>query len=513
MASSPSAAAALPGPHPCPFSLASSPTMAASNFRKVPWRSQAVPKQSSLVSSLPGVHHPFDSMHETRLEEVKSLLIEMTLEKKGSSLESLEMLDALYRLGIAYRFEEEIRSILQEHHYHHHHRPTMSTGGHGTSSLYEVALRFRLLRQEGYLVPAEMFEGFKNKDNNNGSGESTFDPDLQKDIMGLTSLYEASHLGMQGEDILDEAAIFSKKALISWEDQFLDVGNCNFYSSSSSNSEEYLRELMKNTLSNPFHMSLPRFTAKNFRTNLFRGSYKWIEPFKKLAALDSNLVASANRHEILQITSWWRDPGLANEVKLARDQPVKWYIWPMIMLTDPKLSQERIDLTKSIAMVYVIDDIFDVYGSIDDLTLFTEAIKRWESMEGLPDHMKGCFRALDDITNEICSNIYEKHGWNPTRLLRKSWEMLCEAFLVEARWLTTPNAPSTVEYLNNAIVTTGVPVVMAHSFANLSSEGISDQILTGVLDGSSRDNILEISRLTGKILRLWDDLGSAKVPP
>lgn len=41
-------------------------------------------------------------------------------------------------------------------------------------------------------------------------------------------------------------------------------------------------------------------------------------------------------------------------------------------------------------------------------------------MEELPDYMKTCFRALDDITNEISYNIYKKHGWNPTHLLRKS---------------------------------------------------------------------------------------------
>lgn len=63
-------------------------------------------------------------------------------------------------------------------------------------------------------------------------------------------------------------------------------------------------------------------------------------------------------------------------MKLARDQPLKWYTWPMAVLTDPKLSQERVDLTKSIAMVYIIDDIFDVYGSIDKLTLFAHAINR-----------------------------------------------------------------------------------------------------------------------------------------
>ncbi|KAK4786950.1 hypothetical protein SAY86_010783 [Trapa natans] len=458
----------------------------------------------------------FESLHETRLEEVRNLLVGMVVEKnKCSSLESLVMVDALQRLGIDYCFQDETRSILQEHHHHHHQMMMMPTGhdclNHRTSSLYEVALRFRLLRQEGYFVPADVFESFKSKDYSN-NGESTFHPYLQTDIVGLTSLYEASHLGMQGEDILDQAASFSKRALTSWENHFLYMDDYHIHktSSSGSDSEAHMRQLVKNTLSNPFHMSLQRFTAKSFRSNFFREGHEWIEPFKELSLLNSNLLASANRNEIAHISKWWRDLGLAKEVKLARDQPVKWYTWPMVMMTDPKLSQERIDLTKSIAMVYIIDDIFDVYKSIDDLTLFTRSIQRWECSERLPDYMKACFRALDGIINEISTNIYKKRGWNPTLLMRKSWLSLCEAFLVEARWFTSPNhPPSTVEYLDNAIVTTGSPVIMAHSFALLYDGCINDQILIEMLDGCG--DVPEIPLLTAKILRLWDDLGSAKV--
>ena len=73
---------------------------------------------------------------------------------------------------------------------------------------------------------------------------------------------------------------------------------------------------------------------------------------------------------------WWRDIGLAKELAFARDQPLKWYIWSMTCLTDPILSKERLELTKSISFIYMIDDIFDVYGSLDELVLFTEAVSR-----------------------------------------------------------------------------------------------------------------------------------------
>lgn len=73
---------------------------------------------------------------------------------------------------------------------------------------------------------------------------------------------------------------------------------------------------------------------------------------------------------------WWNALGLAQELKMARDQPLKWFTWSMCMLTDRSLSDERIELTKPISLIYVVDDIFDIYGTIDELTLFTEAVNR-----------------------------------------------------------------------------------------------------------------------------------------
>lgn len=70
---------------------------------------------------------------------------------------------------------------------------------------------------------------------------------------------------------------------------------------------------------------------------------------------------------------------MAKELTFARDQPLKWYIWSMACLTDPSLSQHRVELTKPISFIYVIDDIFDVYGTLDEVILFTEAVNKYVS--------------------------------------------------------------------------------------------------------------------------------------
>lgn len=73
---------------------------------------------------------------------------------------------------------------------------------------------------------------------------------------------------------------------------------------------------------------------------------------------------------------WWRDLGLSQELKFARDQPLKWFMWPLAVLSNPQFSKYRVELTKPISFIYIIDDIFDVYGTPDELILFTEAVNR-----------------------------------------------------------------------------------------------------------------------------------------
>ncbi|KAE8733209.1 putative terpene synthase 4 [Hibiscus syriacus] len=220
--------------------------------------------------------------------------------------------------------------------------------------------------------------------------------------------------------------------------------------------------------------------------------------------MDFNLVQSLHQKEIAHVSNWWKQLGLATEL-VARDQPMKWYIWSMACLTDPTLSEQRIDLTKAISLFYVIDDVFDVYGTLDELTFFVQAVERWDCGEsdGLPDYMKLCFKALDDITNEIRQKVHKEYGQNPIDSLRKAWITLFRAFLVEARWFGSGKSPTAKEYLENGIISSGVHIVLVHIFFLLGF-GSTDRNVEII------DNNPSIISTTAAILHLWDDLGSAK---
>lgn len=415
--------------------------------------------------------------HSRKLKEFKQIFSQVG----GNSFEGLAMIDAVQRLGIEYLFKDEIEEILQRQY-----MILSSTYGGHLHDLQEVALRFRLLIQEGYYVPADVFNNFRNKE-----GRFNFNViNASKDIGKLMEVYEASQLSIAGEEVIDEAGHFSAKLL----------NEC------MTHVDHYQALAIGKTLRHPYRKSLPRFMAKDAFLGNFQGESRWmLHVLKEIAKNDFNMVHSLHQKEIVQVTKWWKDLGLAKKLAFARDQPLKWYIWSMACLTDPSLSEQRVELTKPISLIYIIDDVFDVYGTLDELILFTETITRWDlaAMGQLPDYMRICFKALNDITNEISYKVYKEHGYNPVQSLRNAWTSLCKAFLVEAKWFASGHMPEAEEYLKNGIESSGVHVALLHTFF-LLGHGITKETVELI------DNNPAIISSTATILRLWDDLGSAK---
>ncbi|KAF2303598.1 hypothetical protein GH714_019866 [Hevea brasiliensis] len=355
------------------------------------------------------------------------------LKKQGKDAEfqGLAMVDAIQRLGVEHLFQAEIDAILQRQY-------MMVPKTHNDTDLHEAALRFRLLRQEGYYVPAERTNRFKAED-------GKFKKELTHEIKGLMGLYEASQLSIEGEVILDEAGDYSYQLLHSYMTS-LDYPEAR---------------AVEHTLKHPHHKSHPKFLAKDFVTNL-QGANGWMNELQELAKFDFTMF--------------------------ARDEPLKWWIWSMTVLTDPSLPEQRIDLV-TISFVYMIDDIFDAYGTLDDLTLFTQVVDRWDiaATEQLPDYMGICFNALNNVTNEISFK----------------WASLGNTFLIEAKWFASGDLPNSEEYLKNGNLSLGVNAVLVHLFF-LLGQGITKENVE-LIDANPG-----IINSTARILRLWDDLGIAK---
>ncbi|GLT59065.1 hypothetical protein SLA2020_319070 [Shorea laevis] len=382
-----------------------------------------------------------------RKQKLETFRDRLTEVGETSSCESLTMIDAVQRLGIDHYFQDEIEQVLQKHYLIH------GNGGYLGLNLHEVALRFRLLRQQGYYVSAGLFNEFRDS-------EGRFKQELSKHISGLIELYEASQLSIEGEDILDEARKFSAFQL--------NAGLEHLDHSKAS--------LVKHILNHPHHKSVPRFMAMIFFLSGFQGSEEWIYALQEVARMDFNMAQSLHKRELLQVTKWWKDLGLAKELPFARDQPTKWHLMSLVCLTDPSLSDQRIEFTKHISLVYIIDDIFDLYGTLEELTLFTQVVNRWDytDMDQLPHCMKICLKALYDITNEISHKVYKQHGRNPIDSLKKTWASIFNGFPVEAKWFASGELPNPEEYLKNGVISSGVHVALVHIFL-LLGEGFTHE--------------------------------------
>ncbi|KAL1289373.1 hypothetical protein AAHE18_20G053300 [Arachis hypogaea] len=329
------------------------------------------------------------------LKEAKHVMKKLISE--DPIMESLCMVDLIQRLGIEHHFQEHIEAALEKQHFIVTRDPIDFVQSH---QLDKVALTFRLLRQGGYSVNADIFERLKN--NRVQFGEA-----YGEDLTSLIAVHEAAQLSIGEEDTsLEDVGRLCRELLHSWL---------------SRHHHHHEAQYVAISLQQPLHHNLPRFMDKTILLRNFKPDKKSV-CFVELAEINSCIVRLMNQHEALQVSKWWKGEAMSKEPKFAEYEALKWYMWSMACFTDPSFSDQRLELTKPISLVYIIDDIFDVYGTLDQLILFTDAVKRWEltGTEHLPEFMKKCLSALYEITNAFSEKIYKKHGLNPINTLKKS---------------------------------------------------------------------------------------------
>ncbi|KAF2284333.1 hypothetical protein GH714_020588 [Hevea brasiliensis] len=245
--------------------------------------------------------------------------VRLMLKQAVNPLDQLQLIDTLQRLGLAYHFEDEIKRILMSIYTHDSYENTRMR-----EDLYATALEFRLLRQQGYKIPQEIFNSFRDEMGN-------FKMCLSEDWEGMLSLYEASFLSEEGESILQFARDFTTT-------------------------------------------SLKKFGEK---------------------------------------------------LSFARDRIVENFLWTIGETFEPQFSYCRRMSTKVNSLLTIIDDIYDVYGTLDELELFTDAVQRWDvnAIEQLPDYMKLCFLSLYNTINEIAFDVLKEQEFHIIPYLKKADEL------------------------------------------------------------------------------------------
>ncbi|XP_065002076.1 monoterpene synthase 7, chloroplastic-like [Musa acuminata AAA Group] len=405
-------------------------------------------------------------------EDVKQLIYT----KKGIE-EQLQLIDHLRQLGVAYHFKEDIKDALGTI-YGSVEKVNMLL----KDNLHATALMFRLLREHGFAVSEGVFNRFIDEKGN-------LKASLRHQTEGLVSLYEASHLAQEGEHVLEEAINFTTKQLKSLMEGSL---------------EPHLREHVAHALELPLNWRMPRLQTRWFIEASQREA-KMNPVLLELAKLDFNRVQIIYQRELREVSRWWSNLGLAQRLPFSRDRLMENYFWTVGWAFEPQFARFREAQTKGNCLITTIDDVYDVYGTIDELELFTDAVERWDvnTMDKLPEYMKICFLALFNTTNDTAYNVMKEKGLDIIPHLKKAWADLCKAYMVEARWYHQGYTPNLEEYLENALVSISGLLIL--TLAYCTSDDVSQETLEDF------HSCPEIARRSSMILRLCDDLGTSKV--
>ncbi|KAB1205521.1 Terpene synthase 10 [Morella rubra] len=142
------------------------------------------------------------------------------------------------------------------------------------------------------------------------------------------------------------------------------------------------------------------------------------------------------------------------------------FLWAVGKCYEPQFGYFRRTLTKINVLLTVIDDIYDVYGTLDELELFTDAVERWDTanVDGLPYYMQICFLAVYNFVNETAFDVLKEQGIHIVRQLKKGWADQCRAYLQEAKWYYSGYTPTLQEYMENAWVSVAAPAMLRHAY-------------------------------------------------
>ncbi|KAK4858837.1 hypothetical protein QYF36_022774 [Acer negundo] len=216
--------------------------------------------------------------HKERAAKLKEE-VKLMFGKSMEVLAKLELIDILMKLGLSILFEKEIIEALDSI------AASIKISNHILEEdLYATALCFRLLRLHGHEISQDIFRGFMD-------GNGSFSTSKCRDIKGLIELFEASHVALEGENILEEAKGFSNGIL----------------RGAYSTLDGELAAKVAHILKLPTHWRLDWFQVK-WHLKLYERNEGINSTTKillcELAKLNFNMVQPTHQNELKEVSRW-----------------------------------------------------------------------------------------------------------------------------------------------------------------------------------------------------------------
>ncbi|KAL5214349.1 hypothetical protein ABZP36_003501, partial [Zizania latifolia] len=358
-------------------------------------------------------------------------------------VERMHLVDAIQRLGIDHLFKKDVCSILS----------VINGSEFPSSSLHDVATRFRLLREHGFWVSSDAFNTFRGSD-------GRFINDVADDPRGLLSLYNAAHLLVHDEPELEEAIFFARHRL----ESMIRRGDLN----------PPLVDQVKRNL----HMPLTR-TSKRVETLHYMLEYEQeeghIAVLLDLAKIDFNLLQQVHLRELKEISEWWKDLYGHVELNYVRDRAVENYVWSYILFHEEGLALTRMITAKIVGLIIILDDTYDSHATIEECRKLNEAIQRWDesAIPLLPDYLKKFYCKILNIFKEFEDQVAVNEKYRVS-YAKKEFKNLSTYYLQQAEWSHQDYKPSFKEQVKLSTMSLTVPLLSVGAMLG-SGEAVTNE--------------------------------------
>ncbi|KAL5976662.1 hypothetical protein ACLOJK_020995 [Asimina triloba] len=312
---------------------------------------------------------------------------------------------------------------------------------------------------------------------------------LSTDIRGLLSLYEAAYYGTHGDDILDEAIAFTAENL----------------KQALPNLSSALSDLVKLALELPLRKRVERLQSRLY-ISIYEKDTEKNDVLLEFAKLDYSTVQSLHRRELRDLSRWWKERDFARKLPFIRDRVVECYFWILGVYYEPQYSRARMMMATMISLTSIMDDIYDVYGTLEELELYTAALERWDrgALGELPEYVQVHFAGLLDVVDQFEDELRQEEKSYRVSYLKEAFKGVARAYLQEARWADSGYVPTYNEYMEVALPSSGYPMLTV-----ISLVGMGDIVTKEVLEWAI--SIPKVVTATSLIGRLKDDLASSEL--
>ncbi|CAI0405041.1 unnamed protein product [Linum tenue] len=376
------------------------------------------------------------------------------------------LVDAVEGLGIDCHFAEEIKLALA-----HIYRSWQQ----GEEDIFldptTCAMAFRILRLHGYPVSADAFHRF---------GEERFWSDTLegylKDERAVLELHKASKLIFPRESIMEHQQ--------AWTRQFL----AKLVEKDESDNR------VRNVLSYPFRSDLEPVARKRnieqFRTEssrLLKSSFSCTNfagnDLAKLAVEDFNSLQSSHRRELQHLMLWLEEKGL-DEMRLAKVRMGYCYFSAVATFSDADHSDARVLFSKHALLVSLVDDLFDMFGTHEEILNLVHLFERWDvngptSSQFSSELVETLYWAIHSTICENVEKAFPTQGRSVMNHIVELWVEMLKGMLKEAEWSKTNTIPTLEEYSTNATITLGVGAFLVPALY-LAGQKLSEEVVKGL---------------------------------